>query len=171
MERVANKYLEHVDIEDEQKEETVHICKYFHTSAANLSEKYVWFWYSFITPLSYFSNSLSECSVAWYFSHFLRKFFHKRQIHILSLFLFLCAMFINQKTNCHWINYVGFRFYNTLGRKTYVTPTSYLELITAFKTLINKKQDETMKAKKRYVTGLEQLKFAGTQVGVNMDMP
>ena len=66
------------------------------------------------------------------------------------------------------LTYVCFRFYNTLGRKTYVTPTSYLELITAFKTLINKKQDETMKAKKRYVTGLEQLQFAGTQVGVNM---
>ena len=57
-----------------------------------------------------------------------------------------------------------FSFFNTLGRKTYVTPTSYLELINAFKTLINKKQDETMKAKKRYVTGLEQLKFAGEQV-------
>ena len=61
-----------------------------------------------------------------------------------------------------------FRFYSTLGRKCYVTPTSYLELITSFKTLINRKQDETMKAKKRYVTGLEQLEFAGTQVRVSL---
>ncbi len=41
LERVANKYLEHVEISDEQKVETVHICKYFHTSAADLSDKYV----------------------------------------------------------------------------------------------------------------------------------
>ena len=30
-----------MDIEDEQKEQTVHICKHFHTSAADLTERYV----------------------------------------------------------------------------------------------------------------------------------
>ena len=45
-----------------------------------------------------------------------------------------------------------------------MTPTSYLELINAFKTLINQKQDATMKAKKRYVVGLEKLAFAASQV-------
>ena len=39
LERVANKYLEHVEIEDDEKAETVKICKYFHTSSARLSEK------------------------------------------------------------------------------------------------------------------------------------
>ncbi len=39
MERVANKYLEHVDIEDDQKENTVLICKFFHTSSMDLSDK------------------------------------------------------------------------------------------------------------------------------------
>ena len=57
------------------------------------------------------------------------------------------------------------RFYNELGRRNYITPTSYLELITAFKTLITKKQDTTLKAKKRYETGLEKLAFAASQVG------
>ena len=42
-----------------------------------------------------------------------------------------------------------------LGRYNYVTPTSYLELIKAFKALLQKKQDDTMAAKTRYVVGLE----------------
>lgn len=46
-----------------------------------------------------------------------------------------------------------------------MTPTSYLELISAFKTLLGKKRDETAKAKRRYVVGLEKLKFAEKQVG------
>ena len=39
LERVAHKFLENVDIEDDQKQDTVHICKYFHTSGRKLSEK------------------------------------------------------------------------------------------------------------------------------------
>ena len=51
-----------------------------------------------------------------------------------------------------------------LGRYNYVTPTSYLELIKAFKALLQKKQDDTMAAKTRYVVGLEKLAFAASQV-------
>ena len=51
-----------------------------------------------------------------------------------------------------------------MGRKNYVTPTSYLELITAFKGLITSKQEATLKAKRRYVVGLEKLAFAASQV-------
>lgn len=51
-----------------------------------------------------------------------------------------------------------------LGRHNYVTPTSYLELIAAFKTLLMQKRDTVMKAKKRYVGGLEKLAFASSQV-------
>ena len=51
-----------------------------------------------------------------------------------------------------------------LGRYNYVTPTSYLELIGSFKNLLGSKQDETMKAKRRYVVGLEKLAFASSQV-------
>lgn len=57
-----------------------------------------------------------------------------------------------------------FRFFSKLGRHNYVTPTSYLELIGAFKNLLGKKQDETMKAKRRYIVGLEKLAFAASQV-------
>ena len=39
LERVAFKYLEHVELEDQEKVETVQICKYFHTSATVLSQR------------------------------------------------------------------------------------------------------------------------------------
>ncbi|GAX74205.1 hypothetical protein CEUSTIGMA_g1654.t1 [Chlamydomonas eustigma] len=50
------------------------------------------------------------------------------------------------------------------GRINYVTPTSYLELITAFTTLLAAKRAEVMAAKKRYEVGLEKLEFTGQQV-------
>ncbi len=53
-----------------------------------------------------------------------------------------------------------------MGRKTYVTPTSYLQSIYGFKDLINAKQTEIMTAKRRYVNGLEKLAFAESQVAV-----
>ncbi|XP_078701931.1 dynein axonemal heavy chain 7-like isoform X3 [Branchiostoma floridae x Branchiostoma belcheri] len=58
------------------------------------------------------------------------------------------------------------RFLNTLGRHNYTTPTSYLELITTFKTLLDKRRTEVMKMKRRYEVGLEKLKSAADQVGV-----
>ncbi|KAK7101384.1 hypothetical protein V1264_019771 [Littorina saxatilis] len=94
LERVANKFLEDADIEEQEKVETVKICKHFHQSVRTLSEKY----------------------------------------------------------------------FNELGRHNYVTPTSYLELINSFKNLLQKKQDETMQAKRRYVVGLDKLAFAASQV-------
>ena len=58
------------------------------------------------------------------------------------------------------------RYLEELGRHNYVTPTSYLELIGSFKTLLSAKQEETMKAKRRYEVGLEKLAFASSQVRV-----
>jgi dynein heavy chain len=58
------------------------------------------------------------------------------------------------------------RFFQKLGRKTYVTPTSYLQSISGFKDLINAKQNEIMAAKRRYINGLEKLAFAESQVAI-----
>jgi len=58
------------------------------------------------------------------------------------------------------------RFLTVIGRHTYVTPSSYLELLSSFKRLITQKQDSTMKAKKRYLVGLEKLAFASSQVSI-----
>jgi len=39
LERVAYTFLEDVDIKPEEKTSTVSLCKYFHTSAAQLSNR------------------------------------------------------------------------------------------------------------------------------------
>lgn len=49
------------------------------------------------------------------------------------------------------------KFFTELGRKTYVTPTSYLEQIASFERLITKKKNEIMMAKTRYVGHLREL--------------
>ncbi|XP_054071997.1 dynein axonemal heavy chain 12 isoform X1 [Rissa tridactyla] len=95
LERVANKFLETLQLTDSERQEVVPICKYFHTSVLSLSV----------------------------------------------------------------------RFLQILGRHNYVTPTSYLELIAAFRKLLTQKRDAVMKAKKKYVNGLDKLAFAESQVG------
>ncbi|XP_063744092.1 dynein axonemal heavy chain 7 [Eleginops maclovinus] len=56
------------------------------------------------------------------------------------------------------------RFMNELQRHNYVTPTSYLELISTFKALLKTKRAEVMKLKRRYEVGLEKLESAADQV-------
>uniref|UniRef100_A0A669PS64 Dynein axonemal heavy chain 3 n=1 Tax=Phasianus colchicus TaxID=9054 RepID=A0A669PS64_PHACC len=55
-------------------------------------------------------------------------------------------------------------YYSTLRRHNYVTPTSYLELILTFKTLLISKRQEVDTMRNRYLTGLEKLDFASSQV-------
>ncbi|XP_028438243.1 dynein heavy chain 12, axonemal isoform X1 [Perca flavescens] len=95
LERVANSFLESLEMSENERQMVIPICKTFHTSAKQLSEKF-----------------LSE-----------------------------------------------------LGRHNYVTPTSYLELIAAFRLLLTQKRDTVMKAKQRYTNGLDKLAFAESQVG------
>jgi hypothetical protein len=49
-------------------------------------------------------------------------------------------------------------------RYNYVTPTSYLELISTFKTLLSEKRTEVALAKNRYLVGLEKLNSSSEQV-------
>ncbi|KAG7518207.1 dynein heavy chain 12, axonemal [Solea senegalensis] len=95
LERVANTFLESLDMSKNERQEVIPICKTFHTSAKQLSQ----------------------------------------------------------------------RFLSELGRHNYVTPTSYLELIAAFRQLLTQKRDTVMKAKLRYINGLDKLAFAESQVG------
>eukprot|EP01038_Epipyxis_sp_PR26KG_P004763 gene4763-6681_t len=55
-------------------------------------------------------------------------------------------------------------FLSNLKRRNYVTPTSYLELIVAFKQNLDLKRIEVSQARKRYEVGLEKLAFAAEQV-------
>ncbi|XP_076022383.1 dynein axonemal heavy chain 12 [Genypterus blacodes] len=95
LERVANSFLETLEMNENERREVIPICKTFHTSVQQLSVKF-----------------LAE-----------------------------------------------------LGRHNYVTPTSYLELIAAFRLLLTQKRDSIMMAKKRYTNGLDKLAFAESQVG------
>ncbi len=48
----------------------------------------------------------------------------------------------------------------------YVTPTSYLAVITTFKTMLRAKREEILSLKTRYEMGLGKLEFASSQVSV-----
>ncbi|KAK9514800.1 hypothetical protein VZT92_025488 [Zoarces viviparus] len=95
LERVANSFLGSLEMSENERQEVIPICKTFHTSAKQISH----------------------------------------------------------------------RFLSELGRHNYVTPTSYLELIAAFRLLLTQKREAVMKAKRRYTDGLDKLASAESQVG------
>ncbi|XP_076458174.1 dynein axonemal heavy chain 3-like [Babylonia areolata] len=96
LEMVANKFLEDVEMDDDVRVSSVYMCKQFHQSIIQLSE----------------------------------------------------------------------RFFEVLRRHNYVTPTSYLELILTFKTLLGIKRNDISMMRNRYLVGLEKLDFAASQVSV-----
>uniref|UniRef100_UPI00398E963E dynein axonemal heavy chain 3-like n=1 Tax=Pristiophorus japonicus TaxID=55135 RepID=UPI00398E963E len=96
LEKVANHFLDDVEMSQEIRNEAVLMCKHFHQSVVALSE----------------------------------------------------------------------RFYASLQRRTYVTPTSYLELIKIFKNLLERKRLELLTNRNRYGVGLEKLDFAASQIAV-----
>ena len=55
-------------------------------------------------------------------------------------------------------------YFTRLRRHNYVTPTSYLQLIQTFKAVLNSKREEVDTMKNRYITGLDKLSFAASQV-------
>uniref|UniRef100_UPI00398F1DFB dynein axonemal heavy chain 7 isoform X1 n=2 Tax=Pristiophorus japonicus TaxID=55135 RepID=UPI00398F1DFB len=57
-------------------------------------------------------------------------------------------------------------FHTELQRYNYVTPTSYLELISTFQILLETKRAEVVKMKRRYEVGLEKLDSAASQVAI-----
>ena len=56
------------------------------------------------------------------------------------------------------------RFKNELGRNYYVTPTSYLELINTFSTLLEERRGEVLVMQRRYTIGLDKLNSTAGQV-------
>lgn len=56
-------------------------------------------------------------------------------------------------------------FFTRAKRYNYVTPTSYLELISTFDKILEQKRKEVTDGRKRYVAGLESLNNAHVQVG------
>lgn len=58
------------------------------------------------------------------------------------------------------------KFYMEQKRRTYVTPTSYLELIQTFTNLYHLKVESITMQRDRYEAGLDKLDFAASQVGL-----
>jgi dynein heavy chain len=58
------------------------------------------------------------------------------------------------------------QFKEEIGRMNYVTPTSYLELLTLFSTLLGMKRQEVSTSRQRYTVGLDKLTFTAQQVSI-----
>ncbi|XP_033238860.1 dynein heavy chain 3, axonemal [Drosophila pseudoobscura] len=71
-----------------------------------------------------------------------------------------CVMFFHQS-----VVDASEKCYLELGRRNYVTPSAYLELLKAFRIFYARKLDEITRLRDRYTTGLEKLDFAAGQVG------
>ncbi|UPR05068.1 heavy chain of dynein [Chloropicon primus] len=75
----------------------------------------------------------------------------------------ICKMFHADTRN------TSYEFKEKTGRISYVTPTSYLELLSTLATILKKKNNELETSRKRYVVGLDKLNFTATQVGAMQD--
>ena len=64
------------------------------------------------------------------------------------------------------IIHLSVKYHNVLRRRNYTTPTSYLELILTFKTLLKKKQTEILALQQRYIKGLKELQYAASHVSI-----
>lgn len=65
------------------------------------------------------------------------------------------------------------RFERELGRKTYTTPTSYLELIKLYLEMLGKQRDSVSTNESRYRNGLQKLeetKVMVNELQVNVEM-
>ncbi|XP_062929153.1 dynein axonemal heavy chain 3-like [Mobula hypostoma] len=122
---------------------------------------------AFRTRLRQFPTLINCCTIdcfqAWpedalekVASHFLDEVEMSQEVHGEAVFM--CKHFHQSATG------LSERFYNSLQRRTYVTPSSYLELIKIFKTLLERKRLELLTNKNRYMAGLEKLDFAASQI-------
>lgn len=84
----------------------------------------------------------------------------ERELTQLEEDLVVCVMYFHQS-----VVDASEKCYLELGRRNYVTPSAYLELLKAFRTFYARKIDEITRLRDRYTTGLEKLDFAASQVG------
>ena len=116
------------------------------------------------TPITIISLSLS-CFIVFSASSRYLSLFSLSFSFILSKLPNMLLLLVWYNHNLLWKNIISrCRYFEALNRKNYVTPTSFLELIRTFKSLLNKKRMEILTLKNRYVVGLEKLEFSKTQV-------
>ncbi|PSN48405.1 hypothetical protein C0J52_12085 [Blattella germanica] len=127
---------------------------------------------SFRNRLRMFPSLINCCTIDWFTAwpedalervahYFLQHV--DMETEIRNQCVVLCKHFHTSVTD------ISKRYYADLKRYNYVTPTSYLELITSFKNLYHMKVDQITMQRNRYEVGLEKLDFAAGQVGVMQD--
>ncbi|CAF0812221.1 unnamed protein product [Brachionus calyciflorus] len=124
---------------------------------------------AFRSRLRMFPSLINCCTIDWFMAWpedalemVARKFLEdiELDVEIKKESISMCKYFHED------IRHLSEKYLQELDRHNYVTPTSYLELIMTFKTLLNQKRNEIMLMKNRYTNGLEKLAFAATQVGI-----
>lgn len=124
---------------------------------------------AFRNRLRMFPSLINCCTIDWFqewpddaLEMVANKFLQDVEMedHIRKASVILCKSFQES------VSELSDRYYETLRRHNYVTPTSYLELIQTFKTLLHSKREEIMSLKNRYIIGLEKLEFAASQVNI-----
>lgn len=122
---------------------------------------------SFRNRLRMFPSLINCCTIDWFtawpedaLEMVARKFLEEIELdaQVKKESISMCKYFHE------YIRQLSERYHQELDRYNYVTPTSYLELILTFKTLLYQKRNEISLLKNRYTNGLEKLAFAATQV-------
>ncbi|KAJ3020398.1 UNVERIFIED_CONTAM: Dynein heavy chain 7, axonemal [Siphonaria sp. JEL0065] len=122
---------------------------------------------AFRTRMRMFSSIVNCCTIDWFhewpedaLQAVAKQFFSDLDLSetIRDSAVVMCRHFHQSAIN------LSTKFLLNLNRHNYVTPTSYLELLNAFKMLLKSKVEEVSAIKRRYAGGLEKLAFAATQV-------
>lgn len=124
---------------------------------------------AFRARLRMFPSLINCCTIDWFMAwpEDALEMVAKKFLEEIELDPVVKAQSINMCKAFHEnIRVLSMKYLNELGRHNYVTPTSYLELIQTFKTLLIQKRNEVLLMKNRYTGGLEKLAFAATQVAV-----
>ena len=113
----------------------------------------------FLEDLDMDEETRTSCVQAWTNEHSnsFDMYLLKRLYHVTQM----CVYFHKS------VGDLSERFLRELKRHNYVTPTSYLALITTFKTLLKAKREEILGLKTRYEMGLGKPEFASSQVQEN----
>uniref|UniRef100_A0A7N6C1K8 Dynein axonemal heavy chain 12 n=1 Tax=Anabas testudineus TaxID=64144 RepID=A0A7N6C1K8_ANATE len=118
---------------------------------------------AFRNRLRQFPSLINCCTIDWF-----QPWPEEALERVANSFLGSLEMSENERREvipiCKTFHTSAQQFLSELGRHNYVTPTSYLELIAAFRQLLSQKRDTVMKAKQRYTNGLDKLAFAESQV-------
>ncbi|KAI8621842.1 dynein heavy chain and region D6 of dynein motor-domain-containing protein [Chytriomyces sp. MP71] len=122
---------------------------------------------AFRTRMRMFSSIVNCCTIDWFhewpedaLQAVAKQFFSDLEVDdsIRDAIVVMCRHFHQSAIN------LSTKFLSNLSRHNYVTPTSYLELLNAYKMLLRSKLEEISSIRKRYSGGLEKLQFAADQV-------